>query len=93
MQFTKSLKPKIQTGEVTTSIRIWKTQRVKKGNRYRLNEGWIEVESIMEISLQDITPNMARKSGFSGLAGLLKVAKHGAGEKVFFIRFFYIDSV
>ena len=93
MQFTKSLKTQIKHGEVTTSIRIWKTQRVSEGKRYRLDEGWIEVHSVMEISLQDVTPKMARESGFSGLADLLKVAKHGKGERVFFIRFSYIDSI
>ena len=45
--------------------------------------------SIKEIGLRDITPKMARESGFEGVVDLLKVAKHGRGEKVYLIDFRY----
>ncbi len=89
MQFTKHLRGPIKRGEVTSSIRIWKSRRVKEGNYYRLDEGFVLVEKISEITFDDITPRLARESGFSGVADLLKTAKHGAGEKVFLIRFSY----
>jgi len=92
MQFTKSLKRRIKSGELTTSIRIWKSQRVTEGKRYRLDEGWIEVQSATEMALEDITSNMARESGFQGLADLLKTAKHGRGERVFLVSFIYLDT-
>jgi hypothetical protein len=47
------------------------------------------VTSIREISLQDITPALARRSGFAGVVDLLKTAKHGAGERVFLVEFVY----
>ena len=60
------------------------------GNRYRMDEGEIEIDSITPIGLPDITPELARESGFLGVVDLLKVAKHGKGERIFLIRFHYI---
>ena len=77
------------SGEVTTTIRIWQRPRVKVANAYRLGEGHVVVEHIAQISLDEITPRMARESGFAGVADLLKTAKHGKGENVYFIRFRY----
>ena len=47
------------------------------------------VEKVSQIALDDITPSMARESGFAGVADLLKTAKHGAGENVYLIEFCY----
>jgi hypothetical protein len=63
---------------------------VKVGGRYRMEEGEIEVDSILPIGLGDITPELARASGFKGVVDLLKVAKHGRGENVYLVRFRYV---
>ena len=42
------------------------------------------------IGFPDITPELARESGFLGLIDLLKVAKHGKGENIYLIRFHYV---
>ena len=63
---------------------------VKVGNRYGMDEGEIEVDSVLPISFADITPELARESGFKGVVDLLKVAKHGRGEKVYLVRFHYV---
>jgi hypothetical protein len=55
-----------------------------------MEEGGIEVDSILPISLADITPQLARESGFKGVVDLLKIAKHGRGEQIFLIRFHYL---
>jgi hypothetical protein len=89
MQFTKRLREPIARGEITTSIRIWKTPRVKIGGKYRLQDGYVTVDSLIEIELEDITPKLARESGFAGVVDLLKTAKHGAGERVFLVEFHY----
>jgi hypothetical protein len=52
-----------------------------------LEEEFVEVSSIRRISLAGITPELARGSGFRGVVDLLKVAKHGSGEKCVFDRF------
>jgi hypothetical protein len=92
MVFSKRLREGVIRGEITRSIRIWTSPHVKEGNRYRMGEGEIEIESITPIGYPDITPELARESGFPGVLDLLKVAKHGKGEKVYLIRFHYIPS-
>jgi hypothetical protein len=42
------------------------------------------------MTLADITPALARDSGFAGLVDLLKTAKHGPGRHVFVIAFRYV---
>ena len=64
--------------------------RVTVGKRYRMEEGEIEVDSILPITLADITPEIARASGFKGVVDLLKVAKHGRGEGVYLVGFHYV---
>ena len=64
---------------------------MKVGGRYRVGAGWIEVTSLKEITLEDVTPALARRSGFLGVVDLLKVAKHGKGEKVYLVEFQYRD--
>jgi hypothetical protein len=55
-----------------------------------MDEGQIEVDSIQPIGFPDITPELARESGFLGVLDLLKVAKHGRGENIYLIRFHYV---
>ncbi len=55
-----------------------------------MDDGHVEVDSILPITLADITPELARKSGFKGVVDLLKVAKHGRGESVYLVRFHYV---
>ena len=90
MTFTKRLRQGVRSGAITCSVRIWQGQRVIVGNRYKMEEGEIEVDSIEPIGLPDITPQLARASGFLGVLDLLKVAKHGSGERIYLVRFHYV---
>ncbi|HZC45382.1 MAG TPA: ASCH domain-containing protein [Candidatus Acidoferrum sp.] len=89
MTFTKRLREPVMRGEVTCSVRIWQRPHVKVGGHYRLGDGFIEVTSVRRITLAEVTPELARRSGFAGVIDLLKVAKHGPGEKVYLIDFEY----
>ncbi len=90
MMFTKRLREGVRRGEITCSVRIWTRPHVKVGARYRMEEGEIQVDSIQLIGFPDITPGLARESGFLGIIDLLKVAKHGRGENIYLVRFHYI---
>jgi hypothetical protein len=90
MVFTKRLRDGVRRGEITCSVRIWKFPHVKAGNRYRMDEGEIEVDSIKPIGFLDITPSLARQSGFLGVVDLLKVAKHGKGDNIYLVGFHYV---
>ena len=89
VQFSKRLRDRVKSGEITTSIRIWKKPHVKVGGRYRVEEGSIVVSSIREISFEDISESVARESGFANIVDLIKTAKHGGGRIIYFIRFYY----
>ena len=89
MLFIKKLRDPIKNGDITTSIRIWKSPHVKKGGRYRLDQGHIVVTSIREITFEDISESLAKESGCNNLADLMKTAKHGEGFIIYFIRFYY----
>jgi len=89
MHFIEKLREPIRRGEITTSIRIWQRPHVKVGGIYGMEGGHILVTAMTEIEIRDITPKMARDSGFDGLVDLLKTAKHGSGERVFLVEFEY----
>ena len=92
MTFTKRLREGIRRGQITCSVRFWMYPRVRVGRRYALEEGEIEVDSIEPIGFPDITPELAQESGFLGVLDLLKVAKHGKGEKIYLVRFHYLKK-
>ena len=90
MQFLRVLRDRIRRGEITCSVRLWQRSHVKVGGRYSLRPGQIVVTAVSEVSFEDITQGLARKSGFVGLVDLLKTAKHGPGRRVFLVEFRYV---
>jgi hypothetical protein len=90
MIFTKRLRGGVRSGEITCSVRIWTRPHVRVGARYPMEDGAIEIDSIESIGFPDITPQLARESGFLGVLDLLKVAKHGRGENIYLIRFHFV---
>jgi hypothetical protein len=63
MIFTKRLREGVREGRITCSVRIWTRPHVIVGNRYRMDEGEIEIDSItptaFPISLQSWRGNQA----------------------------------
>lgn len=92
MQFTKRLHEGIRSGKITQSVRIWLRPHVKVGGRYRMGRGHIKVDAIRIITMEDITPELARSTGFKGVVDLIKIAKHGRGSNIYLIDFRYRDK-
>jgi hypothetical protein len=90
MVFTKHLREGVRRGRIRCSVRIWTRPHVKVGGRYPMDEGQIVVDSLVSMSLADITDDLARESGFSDVKNLLQTAKHGSGDNVYLIRFHYL---
>ena len=88
MTFTKHLREGVRRGDIECSVRIWTRPHVKAGGRYAMEEGEIEVDSIRQIEYHDITPELARSSGFPDVPALLEVARHGKGQNVYVVRFY-----
>ena len=55
-----------------------------------MDDGSIVVDSIEPIRIADITPDLARESGFKSVVELLEIARHGPGNKAYLIRFHYL---
>ena len=87
MMFAERLREGVMRGEITCSVRIWRQPHVKLGGRHRLGPGAVEVTRLSEIDFAGITPALARRSGFVDVVDLLKVARHGRGERVFLVEF------
>lgn len=92
MQFARQLREPIKRGEIKTSVRIWIQPRVKVGGKYRLEEGYVVVDSLKQIEWDEITPALAMESGFDDVDDLLKTAKHGRGENVYVVDFHYVED-
>jgi len=90
VQFAKHLRDGVRKGEITCSIRIWHSPRVREGGLYRMEDGHVRVDSIRRIALADVTGELARRSGFKGVIDLLKTARHGTGSNVYLIEFTYL---
>src|SRR5260370_24421961 len=90
MMFTKRLREGVRRGEITCSVRFWMRPHVRVGARYPMAEGAIEIDSIEPIGFPEITPELARESGFLVVLDLLEVAKHGRSEKIYLVRFHYV---
>jgi hypothetical protein len=88
--FTKRLREGIRRGRIRCSVRIWTSPRVKVGGRYQMDDGHIVVDAIVPMTVEEITCDLARESGFESVDDLLEVARHGRGENVYLIRFHYL---
>jgi hypothetical protein len=88
--FAKQLREGIRRGRIRCTVRIWTRPHVTVGHRYQMDDGHIVVDSIAPIALKDVTYDLARESGFASVEDLLKIAKHGRGDRVYLIRFHYL---
>jgi hypothetical protein len=90
MVFARELRDRVRSGRIRCSVRIWTRPHVKAGGRYPMDDGEIEVESIVPIEIEDVTYDLARESGFPSVEALLDMARHGRGRNVYLIRFRYL---
>ena len=90
MLFTKRLREGVRRGRIRSSIRIWARPHVKVGGRYQMDDGHILVDSMVPMTIADLTDDLARESGFESVDDLLRIAKHGRGEQVSLIRYHYL---
>ncbi|MDB5681705.1 MAG: hypothetical protein JWO16_1510 [Sphingomonas bacterium] len=92
MMFAKRLRDGVRYGSITCTVRIWQSPRVKIGGRYPIGGGHVVVDSIREITLTDVTDDLARQSGFESVDDLLGTAQHGSGTNVYLIEFHYVPD-
>lgn len=89
LAFTKDHRESIQRGEMRAAVRVWDGPRVKVGDAHTVDEGHLVVDAIEEMSLENITEDLARESGYRSAADLRGVARPGNEERLYLIRFHY----
>jgi uncharacterized glyoxalase superfamily protein PhnB len=89
--FTKRLREGIRRGTIRCAVRIWTSPHLEAGGMYPVADGQVVVDSIEEISLEQITDDVARESGYQR-AALLGMAGHGSEEHLYLIRFHYLPA-
>jgi hypothetical protein len=64
--FKKKFLPAIRAGEKTQTVRLWKHRRMKPGQRsYIPGAGYIQVDAVDEVDLDQLTDEDARRDGFA----------------------------
>lgn len=76
MEFSRELRADVLAGEITLSVRLWKKPRVKRGGRYQVGLGEIEVDSIELVPFAAITEDDVRRAGEPDLETLRQRAAH-----------------
>jgi len=87
-----AIRERIARGEITETVRVWLRPRAKVGGCYALGPGCIEVTSVTEVAPERITDALARRTGFKNADDLMKVARHGHGDRIYLVRFVYRDE-
>lgn len=76
MEFSQALRHGVLSGDISVSIRLWKSPRVQPGRRYRIGAGQIEIDSIELIPFGKVSPEDVRRSGERDLESLRARAAH-----------------
>lgn len=92
--FKKKFLPAIRAGEKTQTIRLWKWRMMRAGQRsYIPGAGYIRVDSVDEVAIDQLTDADAVPDGFPTAAALqaelrdIYGEKLAAGYKAFRVRF------
>ena len=76
MEFSRELRNDVLGGDITLSVRLWKRARVKRGGRYRVGLGEIEVDAIELVPFAAITDEDVRLAGELDRVALRQRAAH-----------------
>jgi hypothetical protein len=76
VQFSEALRAGVLGGDISVSIRLWRSPRVQPGRRYQLGAGQIEIDSIELMAFAEVTRDDLRRSGECDLEALRARAAH-----------------
>ena len=67
--FKKKFLPAIRAGEKTQTVRLWKHRRMRPGQRsYIPGAGYIQVDTVDQVELDELTEEDAPRDGFESVA-------------------------
>ncbi len=76
MEFSRELRARVLSGDITVSFRLWQRPQVKTGGCYRVGGGRIEVDSVELIPFAFIEDADIRRAGEVDLESLRRRAAH-----------------
>lgn len=92
--FKKHFLPAIREGTKTQTIRLWKCRHMRAGQRsYIPGAGYIRVDRVTEVQLDELTDEDAVRDGFASAVALreelarLYAAKLAGGYRAFRVEF------
>jgi hypothetical protein len=74
--FSPELRERVADGEITVSIRLWSSPKVKAGGRYTRHGTTLEVESLELMPFSALTEDDVARSGETDLEALRHRAAH-----------------
>ncbi len=96
--FKKRFLPAIRAGQKTQTIRLWKWRRMRPGQRsYIPGAGYITVDAVEEVRLDELTDADARPDGFDTADALreelesLYAEQLGAGYQAYRVTFHLME--
>jgi hypothetical protein len=63
VEFSRELRNDVLAGDIRLSVRLWKRPQVRRGGRYRVGPGEIEVDSIELVPFAAIGEEDVRQAG------------------------------
>jgi hypothetical protein len=76
VEFSRELRQRVLSGDITVTFRLWRQPKVKPGGIYRVANGQIEVDSVELIPFSVINKNDIRRAGEPDLESLRRRAAH-----------------
>jgi uncharacterized protein YqfB (UPF0267 family) len=76
VEFSRELRDEVLAGRITVSFRLWRRPKVKAGGRYRVKDGWIEVDSVELVPFSSIDTTDVQRCGEVDLESLRQRAAH-----------------
>jgi hypothetical protein len=76
VEFSRELRNDVLAGDITLSVRLWQRPRVKRGGRYRVGFGEIEVDGIELVPFSMVTEDDVRRAGEPDREALRQRAAH-----------------
>jgi hypothetical protein len=76
VEFSRELRDRVLSGDITVSFRLWQRPRVSPGRRYAVGPAHIEVESIELVPFADVSAADVRRSGEADRESLRRRTAH-----------------
>jgi hypothetical protein len=76
VQFSRDVRERVESGQITVSFRLWRRPKVRVGGRYPIGAVHIEIDAIELMPFSAITSEDVRQAGERDLESLRERAAH-----------------